>query len=64
MDDVSKLLRAAIIGLIVGIVVAFILFVISALLPGIQINASFWGFVIGVIAGLYVFFNENTLRRG
>lgn len=54
-DLVSRLLRALVSGLVVGLIVALVLLVVSALLPGVEIDASFWGFVVGAVCAIYTF---------
>lgn len=57
VDNIGeRLIKAIVYGLIAGFVTALLLFVLSAILPGVVINASFWGMIVGILAGLYAFF--------
>lgn len=60
MDDLmGRIIKAVLLGLIAGIVTALLVFIISALVPGMRIDASFWGLVVGIIVGLYSLFNDR-----
>lgn len=50
----SRLFTAALLGLIGGAIVALIVFIISALLPAVVIDASKVGVIAGIIIFLYV----------
>lgn len=45
-----RVLRALGVGILVGLIAALVIVVISAVLPGVTISASFWGTVLGVLA--------------
>jgi TM2 domain-containing membrane protein YozV len=51
----TRAIKAVITGLVAGVIVALLLLVISALIPGVQIDASLWGTIIGILTALYVF---------
>lgn len=57
----TRVLMSVVVGLVTGFVVALIVLVISALLPGVRIDASFWGGVFGILGGLVYFFSGKTL---
>lgn len=60
-DLASRVVNALLAGIITGLVVALVLFVISALLPGVTIDASFWGTVVGVLAALVSFLQNRSV---
>lgn len=58
-----RAVRGIITGLIAGLITALILVVISALIPGISIDAGFWGLIVGILTALWVFLTgENGTR--
>lgn len=61
VNDVgARAVSAVIAGLIAGVVTALIVFVISALIPGVRIDAGFWGLIIGILVGLATFFRGTS----
>lgn len=56
---IERIIKSALVGLIVGAIAALIIAIISAILPAVEIDASWWGVVIGVLVALYHFFNGN-----
>lgn len=64
MDDLmGRIVRAVVAGLIAGVVTALLVFIISALIPGVRIDASFWGLIVGLLVGIYTLFSgpQNQL---
>lgn len=59
-DVVTRLVNAVVQGIIAGAIVAVLLFVVSKLVPGLEIDASLWALIIGVLVALYVFVNGST----
>lgn len=55
-----RVLRALGVGIITGLVAALVILVISAVLPGVTISASFWGTVLGVIAFVLTLLTGST----
>lgn len=49
----ARVFKAIVIGVVVGLFTALVLVILSALLPGVVIDARFWGIVVGLAAGLY-----------
>lgn len=49
----ERIVAAVLVGVAVGLVVALLVFIVSMLLPGASLDPSFWGTVIGLLAGLY-----------
>lgn len=62
-DLVTRVLYALAAGVITGLVALLVIAVVSALLPGISIDASFWATVLGVIAALLTFFTGSARLR-
>lgn len=56
----DRVVKALIIGLVTGVVVALLVWIVSALTP-LALDPGFWGTVVGVIAGLYVFFTGKRI---
>lgn len=59
-DIVSRAVSAVVSGLIAGLAVGLLLWVISALIPGFQIDASMWATIVGVLVALWTFFSGTT----
>lgn len=49
-------------GIAVGVVVALIVLVISALIPGVELAAGKWGLIAGILAGIGHFVSRGGLR--
>lgn len=62
MDNnlVSRLVRSIISGIVAGIITAILLFIVSALLPGVRIDASLWAMIVGILVALYSFVSGNN----
>ena len=57
----ARIIQAVVIGLLTGFLAFLIILVISMVLPGVSISASFWGGIIGLLAGLYAFLTRSRL---
>lgn len=53
---VSKAISAVVSGIVAGLAVGLLLWIISALIPGFEIDASFWATIVGVLVALWTFF--------
>lgn len=60
---ITRALRALAVGVITGLLAALIIVIVSALLPGVTIEASFWGAVLGLVAGILSFLGDNRIFR-
>lgn len=62
MNDVaSRAVKAVVVGLVTAFVVFIILLVVSAILPSVSLDAAKWGMIVGVLAGLYSFLTGNNV---
>jgi len=62
MDNIGRRFIAAVLyGLIVGIVVGLLAWVVTEL-SSIVLDPEFWGTIAGVIAGLYKFLTDSPNR--
>lgn len=57
----ERAIRALIVGLVTGVAVALLVWLVSVLLPGVSLDPGFWGTVAGVIAGLYTLFTGKRV---
>lgn len=63
MDDVvGRVVKSIVSGLVAGLAVGLLLWVISALIPGFRIDASFWATIVGVLVALWTFFSPGPTR--
>lgn len=61
MDNVvGRAVSAIVAGLVAGLAVGLLLWVISALIPGFVIDASFWATIVGVLVALWSFFSGGN----
>jgi uncharacterized membrane protein YvlD (DUF360 family) len=56
----ERALTAIISGLVAGVVTALVVWLLSVLVPGVELDPGFWGTVVGVIVGLLTFFSGRS----
>lgn len=58
----ERAVRAIISGLIAGVIVALLLYVIHLIAPAFTVDPSTWGLIVGILTALYVFVTGYRTR--
>ncbi len=59
----SRVLYALLAGVITWLASFIVIALVSALLPGLTIDAAFWAGVVAIIVALLVFLNPDRFKR-